>query len=804
MYTCHSQASSKEPITRGSEVLQGKLVLAHYCTFPVYTAAASNHCAAWGNLMYTCHSQASSKEPIARGSEVLQESWCLLTTVLSLYIQQQPVTTVQPGETECIPATHKRAARNPLPGIVKCCKESWCLLTIVLSLYTQQQPVTTVQPGETECIPATHKRAARNPLPGIRRNGYVYCELRPLTPQNDITGQHYGGNPALPCETCYKTPYDVEWSPARRKPRCGDRVHADSVRNSTENAVGGEAAVRESHCRRGRRVAALVGSLFGISSLGQVTSRGRGEPMSGMEVSMEQRRNEKKWGEDPRENRPTNGIVRRDSHMRKSTRFTLVRGECATRSGTAAPARLRCLPTNHGRFFSPGYTPPVRRGTSAQRTLHGSDVNLCTEVPDIPLSTHVRRSHVRVSQGTHWFTPMSGYVCVAKLHEVMAPSCHQGTVQAVILVLVLFTEVPDIPLSAHGRRSHVRMSRDTHWFTPMSGYVCVPKLHEVMAPSCHQGTVQAVILVLVLFTWDDTPRHSTPELLDEHSLLGLEVACLAPEVTRPPTSILSNNIWDSVGRDVHAANPRGCATVMDQYGSRTLPVPCGVRAAPHHGEFCEHETAVTCGREHASEPSGRGGKPRYAPHLVDFSLQHTKPRMVRVIFFLIDQSSPSVTLRLWWLLHQLFLPSPLAHSWSRVHPSPSNNTHKHARAHVHKFASLSQTSTAIAHPAPEVSRKQRRECKGGENGRTPRNPPTGGIVGHDSHTRKTRERSLRGIKPGSATWEATSLTTRPPWPHSMQQDYNRTLRRGWGEGSQCFLMATRDLEASIVFTRDSA
>ncbi|KAJ8883148.1 hypothetical protein PR048_014988 [Dryococelus australis] len=48
--------------------------------------------------------------------------------------------------------------------VMKCCKVSWCLLTTVHSLCTQQEPVTTVQPRETECIPTTHKRTARDPL----------------------------------------------------------------------------------------------------------------------------------------------------------------------------------------------------------------------------------------------------------------------------------------------------------------------------------------------------------------------------------------------------------------------------------------------------------------------------------------------------------------------------------------------------------------------------------------------------------------------------------------------------------------
>ncbi|KAJ8893789.1 hypothetical protein PR048_006390 [Dryococelus australis] len=43
-----------------------------------------------------------------------QISWCLLTTARSRCTQQETVTTVQLTETECIPTTQKRAARDPL------------------------------------------------------------------------------------------------------------------------------------------------------------------------------------------------------------------------------------------------------------------------------------------------------------------------------------------------------------------------------------------------------------------------------------------------------------------------------------------------------------------------------------------------------------------------------------------------------------------------------------------------------------------------------------------------------------------
>ncbi|KAJ8871794.1 hypothetical protein PR048_028134 [Dryococelus australis] len=74
------------------------------------------------------------------------------------------------------------------------------------------------------------------------------------------------------------------------------------------------------------------------------------EPVRVIEVSMERRWNESagKTG-DPRENPLTSGIIRHDSHMRKSgsgpagdlTGFTLVGGEQAIRSVTAAPALLK-------------------------------------------------------------------------------------------------------------------------------------------------------------------------------------------------------------------------------------------------------------------------------------------------------------------------------------------------------------------------------------------------------------------------------------------------------------------------------
>ncbi|KAJ8890799.1 hypothetical protein PR048_010308 [Dryococelus australis] len=43
--------------------------------------------------------------------------------------------------------------------VLKCCKISWCLLTAVLTRRAQQEPVTRVEQGETECTATTHERA---------------------------------------------------------------------------------------------------------------------------------------------------------------------------------------------------------------------------------------------------------------------------------------------------------------------------------------------------------------------------------------------------------------------------------------------------------------------------------------------------------------------------------------------------------------------------------------------------------------------------------------------------------------------
>ncbi|KAJ8875201.1 hypothetical protein PR048_023096 [Dryococelus australis] len=54
--------------------------------------------------------------------------------------------------------------RQILWRVVKQCKVSWCLLSAVRTQCTQQEPVTKLVPGETECIAATRERTAWHPL----------------------------------------------------------------------------------------------------------------------------------------------------------------------------------------------------------------------------------------------------------------------------------------------------------------------------------------------------------------------------------------------------------------------------------------------------------------------------------------------------------------------------------------------------------------------------------------------------------------------------------------------------------------
>ncbi|KAJ8870270.1 hypothetical protein PR048_029291 [Dryococelus australis] len=63
----------------------------------------------------------------------------------------------------------------------------------------------------------------------------------------------------------------------------------------------------------------------------------------------------------------------------------------------------------------------------------------------------------------------------------------------------------------------------------------------------------------------------------------------------------------------------------------------------------------------------------------------------------------------------------------------------------------------------EVNVEPRRNEGAGEAGDPREDPPTNGIVRHDSHLRKSGV-TRPGIEPGSHWWEASRLTAQPPWP----------------------------------------
>ncbi|KAJ8897572.1 hypothetical protein PR048_002921 [Dryococelus australis] len=64
----------------------------------------------------------------------------------------------------------------------------------------------------------------------------------------------------------------------------------------------------------------------------------------------------------------------------------------------------------------------------------------------------------------------------------------------------------------------------------------------------------------------------------------------------------------------------------------------------------------------------------------------------------------------------------------------------------------------------EIAVTQAAGIKGwGETGDPREKPPTSSIVRHDSHSRKSGV-DQQGIEPGSPWWEASSLTSQPPWP----------------------------------------
>ncbi|KAJ8867300.1 hypothetical protein PR048_031101 [Dryococelus australis] len=94
----------------------------------------------------------------------------------------------------------------------------------------------------------------------------------------------------------------------------------------------------------------------------------------------------------------------------------------------------------------------------------------------------------------------------------------------------------------------------------------------------------------------------------------------------------------------------------------------------------------------------------------------------------------------------------------------------------------------------EVSMERQNEGSGG-NGRLPRNPPTNGIVRHDSRP---------GIEPGSPWWEASGLTARLPRPlivdAILASWFTGGVRPGSDEDVKLRFFCTTATECTAAFT----
>ncbi|KAJ8891902.1 hypothetical protein PR048_004458 [Dryococelus australis] len=94
-----------------------------------------------------------------------------------------------------------------------------------------------------------------------------------------------------------------------------------------------------------------------------------------------------------------------------------------------------------------------------------------------------------------------------------------------------------------------------------------------------------------------------------------------------------------------------------------------------------------------------------------------------------------------------------------------------SHAHLHLIASVFTLRLFLPCTARKVKRFGGLESRAGMKGRGKRetppppreNPPTNGIVRHDSHVQKS-EVTWPGIEPASPWWEASRLTAQPPWP----------------------------------------
>ncbi|KAJ8875381.1 hypothetical protein PR048_023276 [Dryococelus australis] len=82
-----------------------------------------------------------------------------------------------------------------------------------------------------------------------------------------------------------------------------------------------------------------------------------------------------------------------------------------------------------------------------------------------------------------------------------------------------------------------------------------------------------------------------------------------------------------------------------------------------------------------------------------------------------------------------------------------------------------------------------RNPKAGETGDFRENPPSSGIVRHDSHVRKSGSDSSRNREPGSHWWKTNAIAAEPPRPHettrSLHCSARRFLRRRTAHRPEC-------------------
>ncbi|KAJ8871389.1 hypothetical protein PR048_027706 [Dryococelus australis] len=125
----------------------------------------------------------------------------------------------------------------------------------------------------------------------------------------------------------------------------------------------------------------------------------------------------------------------------------------------------------------------------------------------------------------------------------------------------------------------------------------------------------------------------------------------------------------------------------------------------------------------------------------------------------------------------------------RYHPRQETSSHHHMSTTRHQedpeelrsirsepvlelaavvFVLFDYEGNIMAAQSQQAGRRGGGESYGGGNGDTRDNPPTNGIVLHDSHMLKSRV-TRPGIEPGSPWWEASRLTAQPQRPPARRK-----------------------------------